>query len=263
MGITGDDVGYGICRDGSGNVYVTGYFLGTVNFAADWGGTDSKTSAGYYDIFVTKINAAGTYGWTHRMGGSGWDWGQGICTDGSGNIYVSGMFDKWNGVPNFAGDWGGVDVKTIPQYSFNIFVTKINAAGTYGWTKQLGVAGTYVYNYGYGICTDASNNVFVTGNFAGTGVNFAADWNGTDSKDSAGGTYDIFVTKIRSDGTYGWTKRMGDTGNDYGYGICTDASGYVYVTGYFQSTVNFRADWSGTESKASAGAADTFVTKMK
>jgi len=39
-----------------------------VNFGADWSLTDSKTSAGSYDIFITKINSDGTYGWTKRMG---------------------------------------------------------------------------------------------------------------------------------------------------------------------------------------------------
>ena len=68
MGGTGADSGQSVSRDASGNIYVTGSFSGTVAFGADFGGSDVKTSAGSFDIFVTRINANGTYGWTRRMG---------------------------------------------------------------------------------------------------------------------------------------------------------------------------------------------------
>jgi len=70
MGGGGVDSGYSIITDTSGNVYVTGYFGDTVNFGSDWSGTDSKTSAGSYDIFITKItpmaHMAGQRGWRNQ-----------------------------------------------------------------------------------------------------------------------------------------------------------------------------------------------------
>ena len=47
MGGASMDLGYCVTVDGSGNIYLTGGFEGTVNFASDWGGTDSKTSASF------------------------------------------------------------------------------------------------------------------------------------------------------------------------------------------------------------------------
>ena len=92
MGGAGDDRGYSAAVDGSGNVYVTGYFYETVDF--DPGpGTDNHTSAGIQDIFLTKINSDGTYGWTKTMGGIGSDdYGLSATVDGSGNVYLSGYF---------------------------------------------------------------------------------------------------------------------------------------------------------------------------
>ena len=56
MGGTSDDRALALCADGSGNVYVAGYFdSASVDFAADFGWTDTKTNAGGWDVFVTKI----------------------------------------------------------------------------------------------------------------------------------------------------------------------------------------------------------------
>ena len=68
FGGTAAVTGYGLAVDGSGNVYTTGMFIGT----ADLGAGD-VTSAGNYDVFVTKRNAAGAHQWTTTFGGTGQD----------------------------------------------------------------------------------------------------------------------------------------------------------------------------------------------
>jgi hypothetical protein len=50
FGSTGNDQGYSVSADESGNVFVTGGLKGTVNF----GGSD-LTSAGSWDAFVAKF----------------------------------------------------------------------------------------------------------------------------------------------------------------------------------------------------------------
>jgi hypothetical protein len=51
------DHGHGITIDSLGNIYATGEFRASVNFGLDFGTTDNKTSAGYWDAFVAKISA--------------------------------------------------------------------------------------------------------------------------------------------------------------------------------------------------------------
>jgi hypothetical protein len=74
FGGTADNLGYGIDVSGSGNVYTTGRFGGVINFDAG-GSNTSLTTAGSFDVFVSKINqcpsvsgtdvqtACGTFTW--------------------------------------------------------------------------------------------------------------------------------------------------------------------------------------------------------
>lgn len=251
MGGTSSDRGLGITTDPSGNVYVTGYFEDTVKFGDDWGGTDSKTSAGNKDIFITRINANGSYGWTRRIGGTVAAQGRSIRTDPSGNVYITGIF--WETV-NFAADFGSADIK-VSAGEGDIFITRINANGSYGWTRRMG--GTSL-DFGFGITTDASGNVFVTGSFMDI-VNFGDDFGTIEYKTSAG-HIDAFITKIYSDGSYGATRRMGGTVTDRGYCIATDSSGNVYVSGIFMDNVNFGDDFGATDTKIASGGTDIFIT---
>jgi hypothetical protein len=54
MGGTGSDQGNGIAVDSSSNVYTTGTFQDTVDFDSSVS-TPNLTSAGSYDIFVSKL----------------------------------------------------------------------------------------------------------------------------------------------------------------------------------------------------------------
>jgi hypothetical protein len=256
LGSSGTDVQEDMCTDGSGNVYVAGRFDGGGNFAADWGGSDIKGSAGAYDAFVTKINAAGTYGWTHRMGKFSEDIAYAVCADNSGNVYLAGYYSSDN--INFAEDWGGSDSKPVSNYG-DAFITKMGANGSYCWTRRI-PGSTSMSTRIYAADTDSSGNLYVAGYF-GVNVDFAADWGGSDMK-SCVALSDAFVTKIAANGSYCWTHRLGGFGADEAYDVCTDSSGNVYVTGQFEDTVYFAQDWGGTDPKDSSGQEDIFLTKI-
>jgi len=93
MGGTLYDSGNGITDDLAGNIYVAGGFYGTVDFGLDFRVTDIKTSSHYENAFITKINSAGTYGWTRTIGGGiGASKCRDIAVDRSGNICLTGDF---------------------------------------------------------------------------------------------------------------------------------------------------------------------------
>ncbi|MCK4719058.1 hypothetical protein KAU08_00290, partial [bacterium] len=90
-GGSGYDRGRGVAADGSGYVYITGYFRSTVDF--DPGGGDPHTSNGGADVFLSKFDSSGNFEWALTWGGSGYDRGYGVAVDGSGKVYVTGVFE--------------------------------------------------------------------------------------------------------------------------------------------------------------------------
>lgn len=227
MGSTGGDFGNGIAVDPAGNVLTTGFFQGVADF--DPGiGTANLTGAGSYDIFVSKLDAAGGYKWARSMGGSNPDQGYAIATDAAGNVYTTGYFsntvdfDPGVGTANLSSA-GGAD----------IFVSKLDSAGHHVWARQMGGSDA---DYGYAIKADASGNVYTMGYY-----NSTADFDpgGGVANLTSAGVDDIFVSKLNGAGNYRWAKSLGGWGNDYGFGMTIDHSGSVYSTGLFNGTADF------------------------
>ena len=163
---------------------------------------DWNTSAGANDLFVVKYNSSGTKQWTEQLGSASSDFANGVATDSSGNVYVTG------------GTKGGLDGNTSAGNT-DLFVVKYNSSGTKDWTQQLGSESTDTAN---GVASDSSGNVYMTGGTKG----------GLDGNTSAGST-DLFVLKYNSSGTKQWTKQLGSSVRDSANGITIDSSGNIYV----------------------------------
>jgi hypothetical protein len=86
--------GLGIAADSAGSAYVTGFanYSGfpLKNPLQQWGGGQ--------DVFVTKINSAGTaFVYSTYLGGSGHNTGNSIVVDSRGNTYVTGWTSGYTG----------------------------------------------------------------------------------------------------------------------------------------------------------------------
>ncbi len=84
----------GVTIDKSGVRYVAGRFMGTVDFNPGMG-EDSKTSGGGFDVFVTRFEKDGSYGWTRTFGGSLIDFPKSILLLGK-TLYIGGTFASTN-----------------------------------------------------------------------------------------------------------------------------------------------------------------------
>src|SRR5690606_25148997 len=85
------DVGTDIAVDLAGNVYATGFFLGTGDF--DPGpGVLNFVSAGKVDAFVSKFAPDGALLWARQLGGTEEDAALTIALDANANVYTSGAF---------------------------------------------------------------------------------------------------------------------------------------------------------------------------
>jgi hypothetical protein len=89
--------GIRILTDGAGNVLLTGYFNGNVDFDPN-SGVQLHNSAGGQDIFLAGYDGSGNYSFSKTMGNTGSDDGWDIARDLSGNIYLTGNIE---GIVNF------------------------------------------------------------------------------------------------------------------------------------------------------------------
>ncbi len=85
------DAGQSIFLDITGNVYTTGRFSATADFDPS-ATTYSLTSAGTYDVFMSKLSPSGTFVWASKIGGTSNDVGNALVVDASNNVYVTGYF---------------------------------------------------------------------------------------------------------------------------------------------------------------------------
>ena len=249
FGSASADYGSDIAVDAAGNVYVTGWFGGAVDFDPGAGVT-TLTSAGSDDVFVLKLSANGDLVWARRMGGPGDDDAYGIAADGNGNVFVSGEFTS---TVDF--DPGAGVLNLTAAGSWDVFVVKLNSAGEFTWAQRMGGSG---FDSSQGVAVDADGNVYTAGSFVGSG-----DFDpgaGTVTLTSAGED-DVFVSKLTSAGAFVWARRFGGSGDDYAYGLALDAAGNPHTNGSFKGTVDFNPG-AGASNLTSAGEDDVFISKL-
>ncbi|MBU0529355.1 SBBP repeat-containing protein [bacterium] len=246
------DSGKGIATDNSGNSLVIGRFSGTAIFGTGEANQTILVSSGGDDIFVAKYDPNGALVWAKKAGGTLWEYGYGIATDGSGNSLVTGYF---GGTATFgAGEGNQTTLTSLGDRE--IFVAKYDPSGTLVWAKK---AGGTLADEGYSIATDGSGNSLVTGCFYGTATFGTGEANQTILTSS--GIHDIFVAKYDPNGALLWAKLAGGLSWDSGNGIVTDGSGNSFVVGYFCQTATFGAGETNQTVLTSSGSDDIFVAK--
>jgi hypothetical protein len=243
IGSSGSDQGLAIDH-GSANIYITGNYSNTVDFDPGAGINNLTTASS--SVFVLCLNTDGIFNWAKSLGGAN---PNSISVDHSGNVittgyHVGGDFDPGPGVFNlpFVGN-------------SDCFVSKLNSSGDFVWAANLAGAGT---DEGYEVTTDLYGNVYVTGYFEST-----ADFDPGPGNFNlvSGAERDLFVVKLDSTAQMIWAIKAGAEGYEAGRGIITDLSGNVYVTGSYQSTVDFDPDTSSYE-LTSVGQNDIFILKL-
>lgn len=249
MGGTGWDFAFSVALDNEGNIYSTGYFASTADF--DPGDDESNlTSAGNYDVFISKLDADGNYVWVKRVGGSDVDYGFVVATDNEDNVYVTGSFYS---TPDFDPGAGVYELSSAGAY--DIFYLKLDSEGNFIWAKNTGGP---LFDYVNSMVVDAAGDFYSTGYFQGTS-DFDA---GADEMNiSVVGMDDIFIQKSDANGNLLWVKTMGSATNDIGISLCLDNEGNIATLGYYTGTVDFDPG-AGTTELTSAGDIDTYVLKL-
>jgi catalase len=213
FGTTAFDEANSVSVGSDGSVLVAGYTLGDL----------VGTSAGGYDAFVRKYDAAGTVLWTQQFGTTAFDAAQSVSVGSDGSVLVAGYT---------TGDLGGTNAG-----SGDAFVRKYDAAGTVLWTQQFGTTTT---DDAQSVSVGSDGSVLVAGRTNG-------DLGGT----NAGGS-DAFVRKYDAAGTVLWTQQFGTSAYDRAQSVSVGSDGSVLVAGHTGG------DLGGT----SAGGIDAFVMAL-
>lgn len=247
MGGSGYNTGSGIALDRSGNLYVSGFYTGTVDFDPEEGSTE-LTSVGLTDSFVIKLSDTGNLIWAKSIGGTYGSNIFDIVADENGSVFLTGGFTEMTDFDP------GPGVYTINSMGGrDLFVSKLDADGGFVWAET--AHGT-LDDLGADIVLGPNGDLYFTGFFQNT-LSFDS---GIPSLTSAG-DYDIVVGKVDENGDAVWARRIGAGSPDYGYSLAADTNGYIYVTGQFWGTVDFDPG-AGTGNLTSSGVGDAFITKL-
>jgi len=235
---TSDDKATALAVDAAGNVYVTGYSLGS--------------GAGFGSDYATvKYNSSGIQQWVARYTSPGFSVAQAtaLAVDGSGNVYVTGRslrsftsydyatvkynssgVEQWVAFYNGPGNSDDQATAVAVDAAGNVYVTgesegsgtdadyatiKYNGFGATQWvTRYNGPAN--LFDRAIALAVDAAGNVYVTGESEGSG---------TDA--------DYATIKYNSAGVQQWVQRYNGPGNSFDEvaALTVDANSNVYVTG--------------------------------
>lgn len=247
--------GFAVATDTVGNIFITGYFEGAIDF--DPGpGTTLLTAVGTWNVFYLKLDTAGGLAWvkslpvtttTYYTEGA---FGAKLATDPDGNLIATGRF---SGTIDFDPGAGSAPLTAVGDH--DIYVLKLDADGTFAWAKAMGGTG---YEEGFGIHVDPDGNLLVTGSFTAT-VDFDPG-PGSASLTSAGDA-DSFVLQLSGEGDYLHAVSFGGTNYDRGYSITRSGSGAIYLTGWFTGTTDLDPG-AGSQSATSQGSNDIYLVKL-
>jgi hypothetical protein len=80
-----------LALDGTGNVYVAGYYGGSPDLDPG-AGTTTLPSKGGFDAYVIKLNSAGDFVYGRQVGGTQNDFAASVAADAAGNVFAAGSF---------------------------------------------------------------------------------------------------------------------------------------------------------------------------
>lgn len=231
-----EDWGHSITTDNAGNVFVAGETVSNTFPTYNAGTYYDGTLGSDEDVFILKFDNDGNRLWATFYGGSKKEGGYSICTDPTGNIFVTGYTDS-NDFPKLnAGTYYQAAMAGIED----LFILKFDNAGNRLWATYCGGS---LFDNGYAITSDIIGNIFITG--ITRSINFPTYDAGTYYQPAMAGDTDIVILKFANNGTRLWSTYYGGTLADYGNSIITDIFDNIFISGYTEST-NFPVQDNGT-----------------
>ncbi len=238
-----------LALDSFGNIYVSGYFTGSVDFDPSPFSSVLSSTFGE-DVFIVKLDLSGVLIWAKSFGDDFNDRALGMYVSPLGDVLISGSFRGFVDVDPGAGFY-----ELASNGLEDAYLLQLNASGNFVWARSFGGSENDVAR---AVTKDSNNNVYATGEFRsmvdfdpGVGEFFL----------SSNGETDVFVIRIDNAQNFSWAKSFGGTDADVGQKIGLDSLGFIYLAGTYRETVDFDPG-IGTSEFTSVGRTDGFLLKL-
>lgn len=249
FGDIGLDAVNGISNDAAGNIYISGYFTGTID--ADPGvGTANLVSNGGRDILIASYDSLGNYRWAHNVGGPLDDVADDALFVSGAGMYVAGFF---NDSVDFDPTASSVIISSTSSVQ-GMFLTMYDSMGVFQFARGITGSGTILT---FRMTADHQNNIYIAGDFRDS-VDFdpgpGTAWH------TAPGVANGYLVQLDLAGNYQWSFPISSLGLTTVFGITSDENNGIYITGRWSAST----DWDpgpGTASITPTNSVNSFVAK--
>jgi hypothetical protein len=223
-----------VAVDSKLNVISAGDFEGVVSF----GDEPLDSSGDKSDIVLAKHDRHGNPVWSKHFGDSSNQFAAKVVVDSKDNIILVGRVYGYT-------DLGGGPLQA--KGSGDILIGKFDSNGKHLWSKVFGGKDP---ERAERIVVAENDDVIVTGAFTSK-VDFGGELFVSE------GLRDAFVLRLDGDtGAHVFSRQIGGSDDDYGFGVDVDKSGNIIIAGRFGKSISI----GGTLS--SAGGTDLYVAAL-
>lgn len=179
-----EDFGFSVSVDNNENLYLAGYSRSSsITFGSN---TLANSGTPYGDLFIVKYNSLGNVLWAKKgLNTLSSDAFNSAYADNAGNIYATGHFQS-NSIT-----FGSTTLTNSNSPNQEIVIVKYDSTGNVVWALNTNGLSNDV---GKAICSDNNGNLYVSGDFSSSSVNFGS----IVLNNNGAGNEDVYIAKFEN-----------------------------------------------------------------
>lgn len=257
----GAEKGTAIALDASNNVYVAGQLFNTMEFdplsASGSSILTESSPQGAGDAFIAKYTSAGDYVTVGQLSGASVENVNRMHVGSTGALSIAGSFTGFIDADLRSGSTQNLTAagtgKDILFASYNTTSFAPNFIQRIGSSNEDDEA--------IGIKTNSSGDIYLTGYFSGSAVNFNPS--GTALNLNSTGLKDMFITKYNAAGLNQWGFKVGSIKDDKGMAMAINAAGMIYASGSYKDVFGDLDPGAGTSTLPKPTIENSFWSKYQ